>query len=139
MTSTVSRVSLVLVFRDRLSYRPLQDDSPNKVFLRSVVCNTSIHEDRREDIGKSVHVDAMEVIDPIESARVSRIPEIGDVGFREEVGDICCGVDDGSSGDANGVWDISAADVRLEERRMHLSRIQYNTSLCVHGPYVVLR
>ncbi len=81
----------------------------------------------------------MEIVDPIERARVAGIPIVGDVGLGEEVGSVGIGIDDRSADNANGAWNIGATNVGLQERRVHLAGVDESTGLCVERADPVLR
>lgn len=74
----------------------------------------------------------MKIVDPIVSTRITCGSEIGDISLGKEICNVGCRIDDRSPDDSNGIRDISASNISLQEWRMNLSSVERSTSLGVH-------
>ena len=99
----------------------------------------AIDQNGRKDVDQGIHIHPMKVVNTVVDPSVAGFTEIGDIGFGEEVGNVGGWIDDGSSNDANRVWNIGTADFALQERSMHLPGVDHDTRLCIEGTNPVLR
>lgn len=65
----------------------------------------------------------MKVVDSIVGASVPRIPVVRNISLGEEVHNVAASIYDRSPDDANVIGDICASNIRLQEWRMDLSRV----------------
>ena len=67
---------------------PLQDHSTNKIFLRCIVRECAIDENRGIHVGQGIHIDCVKVIYAIGCAGITRNTVVRDVGLGEEISNI---------------------------------------------------
>ena len=87
----------------------LQNHATNKVFLRSIVCNTTVDEDRRVYIGQSVDVNSMKVVDTVRSSSIASDTVVRDIRFGVKVDYISLWINGGSADDSNVVRNICSS------------------------------
>ena len=97
--------------------RSLQDYSTNEILPWVIVGHGPVHKNgKARDILEGLDIDTVEVVDAVVSTRVSSRSVIGNIRLGEEVGNVRGWVYDRGSDNANGVGNVSTADVRLQER-----------------------
>jgi len=86
--------------------RALQDHTSHKVFLRVIVCESPIDEDRRVDICQSVDIDGMKIVDAIGYTRVTSYAVIRNICLGKKVHNIAGRINDRCAYNSDRIWDI---------------------------------
>lgn len=80
----------------------------------------------------------MEVIDTVVGPSVAGSSIVWDIGLREEIHNVRGRVYHGSSDNTDGVGDIGASNVRLQEGRVYLTSVDSISCFSVQSSYPIL-
>ena len=80
----------------------------------------------------------MEIVDSIIGSSISNHSIVRYIGLGEEIGNIRSWVNDRCTNYANGIRNICATDIGLEERSMNLASINKITGFSIQRPDIIL-